>query len=104
MNPGNIDGSTYGNPGGWIQNSLGYYVSGWDSLNANVIWSGYIDNLINCMTLCQETRNCIYVTYTVSSSNCWLCQNFLSEANTVESPSFSIGVIVQNPLITDKYY
>jgi len=93
-----------GNPGGWIQNSLGYYVSGWDSIGAAVIWDGHSDNLTNCMASCQETPNCIYVTYTVSGSNCWLCRNYLSEARTDISPSFSIGVIVQNPLITNKYY
>ena len=103
-NPGNVGSSTSGNPGGWIKNSLGYYVSGWNSLGANVIWSGFSADLTSCMTTCQQTALCVYVTYTTSSSNCWLCNNYLSQASTVVSSSFSIGVIVQNPLITTRYY
>ena len=71
-NPGNIANVTAGNPveSRWIKNSLGYYVSGWDSLGARVIWQGIIDNLSNCMKKCQETSNCIYVTYKSSESKC----------------------------------
>ena len=104
VNPGNIGGSITGNPGGWTQNSLGFYVTGWDSLGANLVWFGYSATLETCMTLCQKTAYCIYVKYMASSSNCWLCQNYLSQASTVQSSYYSIGVIVQNPLITVKYY
>jgi hypothetical protein len=103
-NPGNINGVTAQSPGGWIQNSLGYYVSGRNSWAASVISNGFTANLTNCMIKCQETANCIYVTYSIVNSNCWLCKNYLSQANTTVDLSFSIGVIVQNPLITKRYY
>ncbi len=103
-NPGNPAGVTSQNPGGWTKTPLGFYVSGFDSSGSNEISQGYSASLTTCMTTCQQTPNCIYVTYANSTSNCKLNQNFLSQASTITSPSLIIGVIVQNPLITNKYY
>ncbi len=80
-------------------------VSGWDSWDSSQIWSGQSANLTTCMKKCQETANCIYVTYRTTDTMCWLCQNYLSQGNTAASSSILfIGVIVQNPLITKRHY
>jgi hypothetical protein len=103
-NPGNLAGVTAGNPGGWTKSPLGYYLIGTNSINANVISSAFSASLTTCMTTCQQTAYCIYVTYTTSYSNCWLLRNYLSQATTINETAYSLGIIVQNPLITNKYY